>query len=163
MLRLLACLTLLPQTTVLAQDVFTHQLVTMTLPAGWATKPPPSPEQGMIAMVGSQALGANGVLHAGDFGNLRKTLELGRGIVIAGLPGAIPDTAVYEFKTTAGEPVMLQGFSGTMSYAGKDVELSVLLAVTVNGRRGVMCYVFFPPGKAAQVGKEFGDLIRSIT
>ncbi|MDP3909091.1 MAG: hypothetical protein Q8Q14_01760 [Gemmatimonadales bacterium] len=145
-----------------AQQVYTHELVTFSFPKGWAAQPPPAAEAGIITSFGAAALGASGVVLGGAYGNMKETLQQGRGQVIAGLPGAIPDTLVHEFKTLAGDNVMMQSFTGTIAYAGKDVELGALVAVTVKGDRGVIMQVYFPPANADRVAREFVELVRSI-
>lgn len=157
-----AALALLFAGSAAAQQVFTHELVTFTFPAGWAAQPPPVAEAGIITSFNASAIGANGVVSGGQLGNLKDALQQGLGMVIGGLPGAIPDTLVHEFKTLAGENVMMQSFTGTLAYAGRDVELGALVAVTVNGRRGVIMQVYFPPGNAERVAREFVELVRSI-
>lgn len=148
--------------TLVAQQVYTHELVTCSFPAGWAAQPPPAAEAGVVTSFSAPALGASGVVLGGASKNIKDALQQGRAQVIAGLPGAIPDSLVHEFKTLAGANVMMQAFTGTIAYAGKDVELGALVAVTVNGDRGVIMQVYFPPAHADRVAREFVELVRSV-
>jgi hypothetical protein len=146
-----------------AQESFTHELMTMVLPAGWVVQPRPAGAEAefVAALQGANKAG-NAVVTAAGYGNLKEAMARGTAMIQAALPGAIPDTSLYELKTDAGDRMLLQGFSATMSYGGKDVQLAALLAVTVNGRRGVIAQVYFAPQFADQVGREFGQLIRSF-
>lgn len=146
-----------------AQEVFTHELVTMTLPAGWVVQPrPANAEAEYVAALQGANKAANAVITAASYGDLKDAMARGTTMIQAALPGAVPDTAVYELKTDGGDKILLQGFSGTLSYGGKDVQLAALLAVTVNGKRGVIAQVYFAPQFAGVVGKEFGQLVRSF-
>lgn len=146
-----------------AQEVFTHELVTMTLPAGWVVQPKPAnAEAEYVAALQGADKNGNAVITAANYGNMKEALARGTAMVQAALPGAVPEGQLYELKTESGDPVMLQGFTGTLQYGGKDVQLGAALAVTVNGKRGVIAQVYFAPQFASRVGKEFGQLVRSI-
>jgi hypothetical protein len=146
-----------------AQETFTHELVTMTLPAGWTVQPKPAgAEPEYVAALQGVNKGANAVVTAGKYGNLKEAMQRGTGMIQAAFPGAVAETSFYRLKTTDGDELWLLAFSGSLSYGGKDVPLAALLAVTVNGKRGVIAQVYFAPQFAEQVGREFGELIRSF-
>jgi hypothetical protein len=147
-----------------AQETFTHELVTMVLPAGWAVQPKPAgAEAEFVASLSAAAQSATVVVTASNrYGNLKEALRLGMGMVQAAVPGAIPDTAVYEMKTASGDNILMQGFAANMQYGGQDVQIAGLLAVTVRGKRGVIAQVYFPPQHAEKVGRDFGQLINSF-
>ena len=147
-----------------AQETFTHELVTMVVPAGWAVQAkPPGAEAEFVASFSAAAQSATVVITASNgYGNLKEAFRLGMGMVQTAVPGAIPDTAVYEMKTASGDNILMQAFSATMQYGGQDVTIAGLLAVTVRGKRGVIAQVYFPPQHAEKVGRDFGQLINSF-
>ncbi len=147
-----------------AQETFTHELVTMVLPAGWAVQPKPAvAEPEYVAALQGANKAANAVVTASNgYGNLKEAMQRGTAMIQAAFPGAVADTSYYELKTGSGDKIWLQAFSGSLTYGGKDVPLAALLAVTVNGKRGVIAQVYFAPQFGAQVGREFGELIRSF-
>ncbi len=161
MLRFLAPLMLLPLSTASAQQVFTHEMVTLTFPSGWTAKPPPSAQEGLLATFSASAISASGVMSTAQ-GNLKDLLQQGRTMVLGGLPGAIPDSLVHELKTSGGDNVLMQSFTGTAVHAGKEIPLGVLLAATMNGRRGLLVQVYFGPANVDRVSREFIQLIQSI-
>ncbi|MFN2571137.1 MAG: hypothetical protein ABR537_05920 [Gemmatimonadales bacterium] len=146
-----------------AQEVFTHELVTMTLPAGWVVQPKPDNAEAeyVAALQGANKAG-NAVITAANYGDIKETMARGTAMVQAALPGAIAEGDVKELKADNGDRILLQGFTATMQYGGKDVPLGAVLAVTVNGKRGVIAQVYFAPQFANRVGKEFGQLVRSF-
>ena len=150
--------------TAAAQETFTHELVTMVIPAGWALQAkPPGAEAEFVASLSAAAQSATVVVTASNnYGNLKEALRLGLSMVQTAVPGAIPDTAVYQMKTASGDNILMQGFSANMQYGGQEVTIAGLLAVTVRGKRGVIAQVYFPPQHAEKVGRDFGQLIISF-
>jgi hypothetical protein len=159
---LLAALAAFGTRTAVAQETFTHELVTMVLPKGWAVQPS-NPEPDLIVALQGAGKKANAiVMGSTEYGDLNNAMQKGREIVGGALPGAVGDTSVLELQTAAGDKMLLQRFTATMTYGGKDVALAALVAVTVNGKRGIIAQVYFPANSANQVGREFDQLIRSI-
>ena len=146
------------------QATFTHELVTLVVPVGWAVQPkPPGAEAEFVASISAAAQSATVVVTASNrYGNLKEALRLGLSMVQAAVPGAIPDTMVYSLKTKSGDDILMQGFTANTQYGGQDVQIAGLLAVTVRGKRGVIAQGYFPPQHAEQVGRDFGQLISSF-
>lgn len=145
-----------------AQQPFKHELVSMIVPAGWTVQPRPADaEAEFVASIQASVKTATAVITAGNYGKIDAALQRGRGMILAALPGAVPDTVVHDFKIENGDRMLLQGFTATVTYGGKDVEVGAILAVTVNGRRGVIAQFYFPPD-GSPVGTEFGQLIRTF-
>ena len=145
-----------------AQQPFNHELVSMIIPAGWSVQPRPAgAEAEFVASIQASVKTVTAVITAADYGKIDQALQRARGMVLAALPGAIPDSVVHDFKIENGDRMLLQGFTATVSYGGKDVEVGAMVAVTVNGRRGVIAQLYFPAGTEG-IGAEFGALIRTF-
>jgi hypothetical protein len=146
-----------------AQETVTHELVTMTLPAGWTVQPKPvGAEAEYVAALQASNKAVNVIVTAADYGSLKDAAARGAAMIQAALPGAVADTVFYEVQADNGDKVRIQSFTATVQYGGKDVPVAAMLAVTVNSKRGVIAQVYFAPQFAALAGREFGQLVRSF-
>jgi hypothetical protein len=144
---------------------YTHELLSLTLPAGWVVKPPPAQREAeFIVMIGHDALGASLVISGGKGlgDNLKKIMARGQQQVLAAVGGATPDANGIATQTHANEKVLIQGYKGSMVFGGRDVTLGVLVAATAVKRGGLLLQVYFPIANADPVGRAFAELVQSV-
>ena len=146
---------------------FTHELVSLALPAGWTVSPKPNnPDPDLIATFNSQALGANVVLAGGaKYGNVDQIMQKTKNTVMVAIPNAQPSGDPFEVAAQSGEKIRVQLYTGSLVINGKDIPMGALIAATKNNQRGLSFMVFFgtvAPGNGERVGREFGQLLNSL-